>query len=330
VKNLKNKLKNLQDSIFRNSVTKKAISNKEIKKLVKYGTKLGFSNKYDHYKDKYWNNLDLVQKYICKKATDNENTIWQVDILSRFEKHVPFNKVLIIGCGNGWVERQLYDLKVGLHFDAFDISDSYLETARKLVEKRDIRYFKADINNLENLNEEKYDAVFNVGVLHHTFRLARTLWTISKSFKKNGFMFNFDYVGPAQNQYSDEHLEIMEEINKKLPTRFQTSHTLRPAKENFDLGDPSEAVNSDLVKPIFRRFFDVIYERDLGGGVAYQILWNNIDEFEKNDEQAQKTLQWLLEMDKKYTLEKKVPNLFWYSIGTPKTKGKIKSFEILE
>jgi len=315
--------------ISRVPFAKKTLSHTGIKNVIDFGRKKGIIQEIDHYKDSYWNELNLVQQYICENATGNKDTIWQIDILTRFKEFLPFKNVLIIGCGNGWVERQLSDLKIGLHFDAFDISKKYLDTAKKQAGNRNIRYFVADINHLNNLKQSHYDAVFNVGTLHHTFRLSHTLWNISKSLKQNGLMFNFDYGGPAQNQYSDEHLSIMENINKQLPKRFQTPHKLRPSKEDFEFGDPTEAINSDLIRSIFERFFDIVYQRDLNGGVAYQILINNIQEFEKNDEEAIKVLKFLIEKDAQYTKLKKVPVLFWYSVGTPKPKNLIKNFQTL-
>lgn len=308
---------------------KNGMPNKTIRKIAGAVTTIGLFNQYDHYKDQYWNNLELVQQYINKNATGNKDTIWQIDILTRFKEYLPFRNVLIIGCGNGWVERQLFDLGIGLRFDAFDISEKYLETARNLSINKNIHYFKADINNLESLGESKYNAIFNVGVLHHTFRLSHAVWKLSRALTPNGLMFNFDYVGPPRNQYSNDHLAILQDINSQLPKRFQSMHPLRPPKENFYFGDPSEAIHSDLVRPIFERYFDIIYQRDLNGGIAYQILWNNITEFKKNYMDAIEALGFLLKSDAEYTQLKKVPVLFWYGVGIPKRLREIRNWETL-
>lgn len=302
-------------------------SNEKMKKLCNSFT-INCPGDYDHYKDQYWNDLELVQYYINENATGKRETIWQEDILTRFKKFVPFNDVLIIGCGNGWVERQLHDLKIGLHFDAFDISEKYLDTAKSLANNRNITYFKADINNLENFPTSKYDAIFNVGVLHHAFRSSHAVWILSRMLNPNGLIFNFDYIGPSRNQYSAEHLRIMQDTMSCLPEKFRSKHPLRPKLESFK-DEPTEAVHSDLVRPTVERFFDIIYERDLNGGVAYQILWNNIDEFKKKDKEANETLEFLLKKDAEYTYSKKVPVLFWYSVGTPKPLDKIRWRETL-
>ncbi len=299
-----------------------------IQKIISYGQRTGLLH-YDHYTDTYWNDLDTVQEYINKHATDNKETIWQIDLLSRFAKYVPFQKCLVIGCGNGWVERQLFDLKVGLDFDAFDISEKYLEEAKEKKENRTIHYFQSDLNNLETLPINHYDAIFNVGVLHHGFRLSRTLWYLNRSLKPNGMMFNFDYVGPAQNNYSDNHLALLNKINQNLPERFQSPHPLRPSKIDFAFGDPTEAVNADLVRPTFERFFDIIYQRELNGGIGYQLLVRNTEEFHKNDNDAKHYLEKILQYDEKYASEQKIPVLFWYGVGRPKMKENISNNEFL-
>jgi len=307
---------------------KTILTNLGIGRIISYAHKTGLLS-YDHYADEYWNELDMVQKYINKHATDNEDKIWQIDLLSRFAEYIPFQKCLVIGCGNGWVERQLYDLKIGLNFDAFDISKKYLKEAKGKKENRPIRYFKDDLNNLEKLPLNHYDAIFNVGALHHGFRLSKTLWYLNRSMKSNGLMFNFDYVGPALNNYSNDHVKLLTQINKQLPKRFQTTRKFTTTKEDIAFGDSTEAVNSDLVRPIFERFFDIIYQRDLNGGIGYPLLVVNTKEFHKNDDDVKYNLAKILEYDKKFTIEHKIPVLFWYGVGKPKTKESISYSEFL-
>ena len=236
---------------------------------------------------------------------------------------------MVIGCGNGWVERELFDLGIGKSFDAFDISEKYLEIARKERGCRKINYFKADLDNLETFPIQKYDAIFNVGVLHHGYRMSRMVWYLYRSLKPSGLMFNFDYVGPARNNYQNEHFELLKKINDELPKRFRSKYRLRPNKEDAAFGDQTEAVNADLVKPTFERFFDIVYQNNINGGIGYPLLVNNIEEFQKNDDESQYHLGQILKNDKKYTIENKIPVLFWYGIGTPKKKENILYHEFL-
>ena len=273
---------------------------------------------FSHYSDKYWNDLKRVGQYKNKLSTDNENSTWIADIPNRFGDFLPFENVLIVGCGNGWLERELFDMKIGLKFDAFDISDQYIQEANKKKGNRNITYFKDDINNLQHLEDKKYDAIFNYAILHHAAEIDYALKKLSECLTSDGLMFNEEYVGPAQNQYSDEQLQLMLEVNSDLPEIFRTKYPLRPPLVEFRV-EPTEAIHSDLVLSTFKKYFDIVYERNMNGGIAYQILWNNIENFtDYTDPESTKWLNYLLERDLYYSKEKRVPILFWYGVGTSK------------
>ena len=302
---------------FVSQLDAKSIVLKDVKKSLLDSDEGKAINNFSHYTDSYWNSLSKVSEYKNKLSTDNEDTTWTRDISKRFSKYIPFENVLIVGCGNGWLERELYDLGVGKNFDSFDISKEYIQEAEKNKGDRPIQYFIDDINDLQNIPSKKYDAVFNYAILHHATEIDAALKKISECLKPEGLMFNEEYVGPAKNQYTDEHLELMIQINSDLPEQFRSKNHLRPPLDNFRI-EPTEAIHSDLVRPIFEKYFDIVYERNLNGGIAYQILWNNIEEFDKDEDESKKWLEYLLESDRKFSSEGKVPNLFWYGVGKPK------------
>ena len=273
---------------------------------------------FSHYSDHYWNELDEVKKYKNLLSTDNENTHWIDDIKNRFSNYLPFNDILIVGCGNGWLERKLSDMKIGLNFDAFDISEKYIQNAKDEKGNRNIHYFIDDINDLQLDTNKKYDAIFNFAILHHATEIDNAMKQLSKALKSHGLIFNEEYVGPVRNQYSDKHVLKMLEVLADMPERFRPLHSLKPALANFRV-EPSEAIHSDLVIPTFKKYFDVVYERNMNGGIAYPILWNNLSNFENNkDPDSRKWLNYILEKDLEITKEGKVPVLFWYGVGKPK------------
>ena len=289
----------------------------DVKKLLSESTEAKAIKNYSHYSDKYWNDLETVVKYKNKLSTDNENTHCLNDILTRFKEYLPFENVLIVGCGNGWLERQLYEMKIGLHFDAFDISQKYIDEARELSKNMSIDYFIEDINTMSHIENKKYDAVFNFAILHHATEIENATKRLSEVLKPGGLIFNEEYVGPARNQYSDEHLKLMIEVMSDLPSKYRSKHMLRPPLANFRI-EPTEAIHSDLVRPMFEKYFDTIYERNMNGGIAYQILWNNIENFNDNNPEAVKWLNYLLKKDFEFSENGKVPILFWNSVGKPK------------
>ena len=304
---------------FVSRITKKQITIDDVEKILSESEEAKSLKEYTHYSDKYWNDLEIVVKYKNKLATGNENVSWVGDILTRFKEYLPFNDVLIVGCGNGWLERQLYDLGIGKHFDAFDMSEKYINEAKELKQSRPIDYFLDDINSMSKIEDNKYDAVFNFAVLHHAMNIEYALKKLASCLKNNGLMFNEEYVGPARNQYSDDHVNIMLEIMSDLPKKFRTkAKFLRPPLANFRV-EPSEAIHSDLILPLIPKYFDIVYQRNLNGGVAYQILHNNIDEFnDTSNSESVKWLEYLLQRDLQFTENGKVPVLFWYGVCTPK------------
>ena len=278
------------------------------------------SGEFDHYSDKYWNDLDLVVKYRNKLATGDENLIWIMDIEKRFKEYVPFDNALVVGCGNGWVERLLDDLQIAKHYDCFDISEKYISEAKSLAESRPFNYFIDDINSMKKIEENKYDVVFNFAVLHHATNVDFAIQKLAKCLKKNGLMFNEEYVGPSQNQYSDDHLERMLEVMSDLPEKYRSKvGFLRPPLDNFRV-EPSEAIHSDLLLPSISKYFDIVYQKSLNGGVAYQILHNNIEQFEDypTNSESKKWLEYLIKQDKKLSDDGLVPSLFWYGVVKPK------------
>ena len=304
---------------FISMINKKHLTIEDVKKILSESDEAKSLKEFTHYSDKYWNDLELVRKYKDNLATGNENTHWISDILNRFKEYLPFGNVLIVGCGNGWLERQLYDLGIGKHFDAFDMSEKYINEAKELKQSRPIDYFLDDVNSMSKIEDNKYDAVFNFAVLHHAMNIEYALKKLASCLKNNGLMFNEEYVGPARNQYSDDHVNIMLEIMSDLPKKFRTkAKFLRPPLANFRV-EPSEAIHSDLILPLIPKYFDIIYQRNLNGGVAYQILHNNIDEFnDTSNSESVKWLEYLLQRDLQFTENGKVPVLFWYGVCTPK------------
>ena len=60
-----------------------------------------------YYAGSYWNDFNLVQKYLNSRATGSEDVPWMEHLFNKFHRK-PFEKALILSSGNGWVERELF------------------------------------------------------------------------------------------------------------------------------------------------------------------------------------------------------------------------------
>lgn len=269
----------------------------------------------NHYADKYWNDLPEIRAYLCRNATGDKN-LWWIPYLKQRYAEKPFSNCLIIACGNGRIERELYDNGIALEFDAFDYSDTYLDEAKSKKGTRPINYFKSSFESL--LLNKKYELVVNVAALHHVDCLDTLLKKISNHMPSYGIFVNWDYVGPNHNQYTEEHLKLMQSVNSLLPPQYQTKHPLRHSLDACLQGDITEAIRSSEIIPTFEKYFEVIEHHKLGGGIAYQLLWNNIEVFSKDDSETKSLLQKIIDLDETYTKNQIVPNLFAFFMGSPR------------
>ena len=103
-----------------------------------------------YYTGKYWNDLVQVRSHLNQLATGNPRSDWVTKVL---ELHEP-GRALILNCGNGWVERDLFDRGLILSAIAVDISESLLSEAETRKGDRAIEYVQADINSFEFPKEE--------------------------------------------------------------------------------------------------------------------------------------------------------------------------------
>ena len=267
----------------------------------------------DHYADRQWNELYPVIDYLQRRATGDPTRWWMDDLRDRHAPPGGFAHALVIGCGNGWVERDLSDRGVARRFDAFDASGAYLEEAQRQRGDRPIRYFAADFGSLTL--DRRYDLIVNVAALHHARFLYRATRTLSEALTDDGLFVHWEYVGPSRNQYPGPQVAAMEEARRSLPLPFRTPHPLRPDLHDTVELDPTEAVHSSEIRRAVHDHLDVLEWHDLGGGVAYQLLWNHIEPFREKTTEAGDALAALLRSDERLSGTPSVPNLFAYVIA---------------
>jgi len=289
----------------------------DIEKKIKASEEYINIKKFTHNTRQFWNNLPEVAKYIHELNTGDPNINGYESIKIKLRDRIPFEIILMPGCGNTGHERILYDKGIAKSIDAFDVNPEYIKEAEKKKGKRNIRYFQLDINNIDQIKNQ-YDAIFCLSILHHTSNLEKVLPILNRLLKSQGIIYIGEYVGPSRNQYSDEHILQMKKILLQLPPRLRTPHALKPPLANFRI-EPSEAICSDKIVELSEKTFNIFDKKKLNGGIAYQILWDNIEKFkDPKDLEAKNYLKLLIKEDKKLTEKGLVPFLFWIAIGTKK------------
>ena len=244
---------------------------------------------------------------------------WPRHFLNHYVNGGLFERALVINCGNGWVERELYDLGIFKSAVAFDYSSELLDQARKEAGIRPLEYLQADCNKIE-FPENSFDLVINVAAMHHVQYIDRMCRMIATVLKPEGYFLNFDYIGPHRNQYGKEHFAYLEQVNDLLPIGLRKKDLVHPHIETMLHYDPTEAIHSELIIEYLNRYFNVSERLDLNGAIAYQIMHNNHALYDDSNPSAKKAVEFLLEMDELYTHIYKLPALFSYFVAKPNKK----------
>lgn len=178
-------------------------------------------------------------------------------------------RVLVLGCGEGWLERAVAEWDFVEHIHAVDFAAAAVARARTAaagIEK--IEYGVVDLNR-DQLPQSAYDVVLAHSVLHHVENLDHAYAQIARAMRPDATLIVNEYAGPARFQYSDDVLTIMNSLLGCLGRPPQ----VRPAVEEMIANDPTEAVRSNELIAYTDQYFDVRERKDLGGTILQHLLY---------------------------------------------------------
>ncbi len=266
-----------------------------------------------YYRDRYWNELDAVNQHVQQRATGEPLLDW-IGHLARWHGR-PFAKALVLNCGNGWVERSMTDRGVVAEAVGIDIADDLLDEARRAAGDRPLRYYRVDVNAAA-FPEDGYDLVVNHAAAHHISHIDRVMRALAGLLRPDGVFVSWDYVGPHRNQYPGDMWEAAHRVNVTLPAELR-SPMHYPLLDEMLVGDPTEAVHSELVLEVMQRYFTVQHQVALGGGIAYLLLTHNPAVLDRPWSETAPWVMQILDRDAAYTDAAPERTLFAYVIARP-------------
>ena len=186
-------------------------------------------------------------------------------------------RVLVLGCGEGWLERAIAAWPFVERIDATDIAPEAVERARSLAGPKQ-HYSVLDLNR-EEIEPGVYDVVVAHSILHHVENLEHAYAQIERALKPEGTLVVNEYAGPNRFQFDESVLSLINALRDVLGAEPME----RPAAAFMIEHDPSEAVRSEELLPLLRSGFQVLEEKKLGGTILMHLLYNVVQNFRFDD-----------------------------------------------
>jgi SAM-dependent methyltransferase len=269
-----------------------------------------------YYSGTYWDEYPLVRETIFRRVS-GEPTLGPQEQFARTTQRT-FNRALILNCGNGWVERGMQARGLFREAIGIEYSESLLEEARSAAENVGLRaeYRQMDVNTAD-FPFEGVDLVVNQAAAHHIAYLDRVFRALCRLLPVDGWFFGYDYVGPHRNQYSGEAWEAAWQTNLLLPETLR-QELIYPHLPTMLVTDPTEAIHSELILEVFRRYFKVEEFIPLGGAVAYPLLTHNDRMWNASEAERSEWIARIIETDTEFLSRHPDSTLFAYFTGRPR------------
>ncbi len=274
-----------------------------------------------------WTASGVVRRYLHTLISGKPDCDWPTFLESRyFPSQV--ETALVLGSGSGWLERGLAERGKFRRIVAGDFASETIEKARETATDRNLTSIEYRVLDLEH--EElggPYDAIFAHDVLHHITNLEGLYARIHGALAPGGKFFFQEYVGPNRFQYSNERMDVVNRYLRLLPDelRFHPFWKIvlrqksRVDPDKLAAEDPTEAVRSEEVLPLARRFFRAEAEYPYGGGLLNPLLYELIVNFDENDESHNSLLQILCDAEDRLIRAGLIEPDFWIFAGSRKT-----------
>jgi SAM-dependent methyltransferase len=222
-----------------------------------------------------WMANTAVQMHLNERATGDPARDWLSSWAHRWFGGENL-RVLVLGCGEGWLERAVADRPFVARIDAVDFAEDAIARAREEAKGiGKIHYGVVDLNR-DELPRDTYDVVVAHSVLHHVENLDHAYAQIENAMRPNATLILNEYAGPNRFQFSDDVLGIM---NALLRCVAPDETRRRPTVEEMLASDPTEAVRAEEVLPAAERHFELLERKNIGGTLLQHLLFGLVQRF---------------------------------------------------
>jgi len=264
----------------------------------------------------YWTNFDMVQRSVNRTISGDDRRDWIDHVRSDYGR---CDAALSLNCGNGWVERELFQKGAIRRVIGMDISQTLLAEARNEADRIAMPsvYESQDVNRLD-LSGHAFTWAINHAALHHVAYIDHVVREVCRALPEDGLFLNYDYVGAHRNQYDGETWQRVIELNAEAPKPFQIE-VRYPHQRTMLHVDPTEAIHSELIVSTLERYFDFVEVKPLGGALLYSLLFGNTGLHAKAETaEAKDWLRHLMYEDARFTQQRLDRSLFAFIVARPR------------
>lgn len=267
-----------------------------------------------YYQGSYWNDYAYVREQINERVSGDKDTTW-FEHFHRLVGQRRFKKALILCCGNGWVERELWQRGFFEEAVGVDYAEALLDQARAQAGDRPLRYYQMDINTAV-FPEGGFDLVINYAAAHHIAYIDHVFRAIATMLPADGYFVSFDYVGPHRNQYPAAQFSAAAALNETLPAEIRQD--LRyPHLPTMLAVDPTEAIHSELIVQTMQRYFTLVTHAHAGGALAYPLITHNSNLYAAPAAEQERWIAAIMDADGEYLDAHPHTSLFDYIVAQP-------------
>ncbi|HWZ85667.1 MAG TPA: class I SAM-dependent methyltransferase [Thermoanaerobaculia bacterium] len=276
----------------------------------------------------FWVPSAALQRHVNRTVSGNPGIDWLSHLrATSLPAHV--GRALIVGCGEGHVERALAKAKGARQILGVDADTAAVERARRQAERRGLSQLGyAPFNpRSQELPPGPWDTLFVTYALHHAARPEDLLRSCHDALAPKGRFVLLDYVGPNRFQHPADRMEIVRRYFRLLPERLRRgplTGRILPRREEPDAAAlaralPHEATRSAELLDLSRTTFAEEALLPAGGGLLHPLLSGLEGNFGRDPADDERVLAVLGEAEADASARGLLPDAFALFVGRRRT-----------
>jgi len=248
--------------------------------------------------------IPAIQQSWNKMISGHSEMIYEEYVAQKYLSNKYDLKLLSIGCGEGFHDRNFAKQGCFSQIDGVDISSESIRNAVQSAKEYnvDINYFQGDFKKMK-LDNNSYDVILFSSSLHHFGDVETTLQQdVKPLLKQNGIVVIYEFTGPNRLQWTKDQLDKANELLRNLPRKFKVLYdkssvkkkVYRPGLLRMLLVDPSEAIDSESIVPSLNKHFELLEQTDLGWNILHILLKGIAQNFINDEPETQKVIDFLI------------------------------------